>query len=93
MKALGEPPHTGEKSLRLAQLIDDPRNEGLFTQENLRMGMDGYRQNAARSLNSIGGKDYVPVMLVQDLGTPAKSAAALKEFRRLADALAKRHKS
>jgi hypothetical protein len=84
LESLGEAPHTVEKLKVLTGLIDDPRNERLFTQENRRMGMDLYRQDAVRSINAIAGKEVVPWTILQDLGIPGRSRNALAELRRIA---------
>jgi len=83
-QSLGESPHTPEKLRTLVTLIQDPRNDTIFTQENRVMGMDMYRVYAVQSLNAIAGKEFVPFSIRQDMGIPANSKAALAEFRRLA---------
>jgi hypothetical protein len=90
LKALGEAPHTAEKTQRLVELIDDPRNETLLTQVNQFMGMDMYRHYAAQSLNAIAGGNWVSHEVLQDLGRPERSVKALAELRRLAHELSKR---
>ncbi len=90
LKALGEAPHTRNKLAALVELINDQRNETILTQVNHEMGMDGYRQQARVSLNAIAGTEYISHNIFQDLGTPAKSATALAELRRLASALLER---
>jgi hypothetical protein len=90
LEALGEAPHTRNKLAALVELINDPRNETILTQVNRVAGMDGYRQQVRLSLNAIAGTEYISHNIFQDLGTPAKSAAALAELRRLAKSLLER---
>jgi len=87
LEALGEEPHTAEKVRVLTALIDDPRNEELFTSANLRMGMDMYRRYAVKSVNAIAGKEVVSFDVLQDLGIAERSKAALARLIRAAKEL------
>ncbi len=89
IRALGEAPHTPQKLVALVSLINDPRNETLFTQENNRMGMDGYRRYAVQALNAIAGKEYISFNILQDMGHSDSSKSAYAEFQRLATELQK----
>src|SRR5262249_46300279 len=90
LRGLGEEPHTAEKAKRLAELLEDPRNEEVFTRENRTVGMDMCRQWAMRGVNAIAGKDVVTNELEQAFKDVGKARWALGELRRVARELAGR---
>jgi hypothetical protein len=87
LKALGEAPHTPAKVARLVQVIDDPRNESLLTQENRRMGMDMYRYWCMRGLNEIAGREVVPNDVEQGFKNPRTAKRSLEQLRMIAHTL------
>jgi hypothetical protein len=90
LRVLGEEPHTAEKARRLAELLEDPRNETLFTRENQRMGMDMCRYWAMRSVDAIAGKKVVTNEVEEGFKNTGKANWALGELRRVARELAVR---
>jgi hypothetical protein len=82
---LGTEPRTPQKRGWLLKLINDPRNDRLFTQPSTTFASDGYRKAAARAVNAYAGRPLVPDELVSRM---VDASAALAEFRRLAATLA-----
>lgn len=89
LRGLGDAPATQAKARRLAELLDDPANEKLFTQENRTMGMDMYRHWAIASVNAIAGKEAVGQAVQEGLPQADRRSGALAALRKSARGLVK----